>query len=73
MTTLNITTINGFTFSYEKMIINSICINNICCKYIYLNVVTIESNNPKFKKGDKIYQITVSRCIYFEKEDGTEY
>ncbi len=68
-----ITTINGFTFSYEKMIINETYIDNRGCEYIYLNVIIIESKNPKFKKGDKIDQITVSSFIYFEKEDGTEY
>jgi hypothetical protein len=40
---------NGFSFSYEEMIIEHID--------VYTNIIVLESNNPKFKIGDKIEQI----------------
>jgi hypothetical protein len=40
---------------------------------VYSDIIVLESNNPKFKKGDKIEQITVSITLHFEYEDGREY
>lgn len=64
-------TFNGFTFSYETVTTEPYELNEYCD--VYSNIVVIESDNPKFKKGDKLDQITVSIKLHFERADGTEY
>lgn len=71
LTTAFIASFNGFTFSYEEKHVEEIGTNDYC--EIYSGVVVFESNNPKFQRGDKIDQITVSVTLHFEHEDGSEY
>jgi hypothetical protein len=71
MTSPKIATFNGFTFSYEDKCVEEIGMNDY--GEVYSDIIVLESNNPKFKKGDKIEQITVSITLHFEHEDGREY
>ncbi len=67
----NIASFHGFTFSYEEKHVEEIDTNDY--GEVYSGVVVLESNNPKFQRGDKIDQITVSVTLHFEREDGSEY
>lgn len=71
MTTPKITTFNGFTFSYEEKCVEEIAFDEYC--EVYSDIIVLESNNPKFKKGDKIEQITIACTVHFEYKDGREY
>ncbi len=62
---------NGFTFTYDEKVIEEIEANEYV--EVYSNVVVLKSNNPKFKAGTKIEQISVSVAIHFEYADGREY
>lgn len=62
---------NGFTFTYDEKVIEEIEDNQYV--EVYSNVVVVKSNNPKFKAGAKIEQISVSVAIHFEYADGREY
>jgi hypothetical protein len=62
---------NGFTFTYDEKVIEEIEDNEYV--EVYSNVVVVKSNNPKFKAGTKIEQISVSVAIHFEYADGREY
>jgi hypothetical protein len=62
---------NGFTFTYDEKVIEEIEANEYV--EVYSNVVVVKSNNPKFKAGAKIEQISVSVALHFEYADGREY
>lgn len=62
---------NGFTFTYNEKVIEEIEDNQYV--EVYSNVVVVKSNNPKFKAGAKIEQISVSVALHFEYADGREY
>jgi hypothetical protein len=62
---------NGFTFTYDEKVIEEIEANEYV--EVYSNVVVVKSNNPKFKAGAKIEQISVSVVLNFEDADGREY
>ena len=40
---------------------------------VFNDVVILESSDPKYKKDDKIEQISLLIQIYFEHNDGTPY
>jgi hypothetical protein len=70
--TVNTATLgNGFTFTYDGKVIEEIEANEYV--EVYSNVVVVKSNNPKFKAGTKIEQISVSVAVHFEYADGREY
>lgn len=71
MTTHKIITFNEFTFSYEEKCVVKIAFDEYC--EVYSDIIVLESNNPKFKKGDKIEQITIASTVHFEYKDGREY
>ena len=62
---------NGFTFTYDEKVIEELEDNEYV--EVYSNVVVVKSNNPKFKAGAKIEQISVSVALHFEYADGNEY
>jgi hypothetical protein len=62
---------NGVQFSYEKKHTEKIDENEMV--EIYSKIVILKSDNNKFKKGDKIDQISITSMIHFEHEDGTPY
>jgi hypothetical protein len=62
---------NGFTFTYDEKVIEELEDNEYV--EVYSNVVVVKSNNPKFKAGAKIEQISVSVALHFEYADGREY
>jgi len=62
---------NGLHFSYEEKSIEKIDENETA--EIYSKIVILKSDNNKFKKGDKIEQISIISTIHFEHEDGTPY
>jgi hypothetical protein len=62
---------NGLTFTYDEKVIEEIEDNEYV--EVYSNVVVVKSNNPKFKAGAKIEQISVSVALHFEYADGREY
>jgi hypothetical protein len=62
---------NGLHFSYEEKCIEKIDEDEIA--EVYSKIVILKSDNKKFKKGDKIDQITIISNIHFEHEDGTSY
>ncbi len=62
---------NGLHFSYEEKYIEKIDENEMV--EIYSKIVILKSDNNKFKKGDKIEQISITSMIHFEHEDGTPY
>ena len=68
---MNHKTFHGFTFSYENLTIETIDSYEVV--EIYSNITIIESNVPKFKKGDFIEQISIECKLHFEHEDGTPY
>lgn len=65
------TTALGLTFEYQEYLLEQMDSNEVV--HIYSKITIIKSNNPKFKAGDKIDQISISEKIYFEHEDGTPY
>jgi hypothetical protein len=65
------TVFNGLHFSYEEKCIEKIDENEMV--EIYSKTVILKSDNNKFKKGDKIEQISIISTIHFEHEDGTPY
>ena len=70
--TVNTATLgNGFTFTYDEKVIEELEDNEYI--EVYSNVVVVKSNNPKFKAGAKIEQISVSVALHFEYADGNEY
>lgn len=66
-----IATFNKLVFSYQEKHIEEI--NTDEYAEIYNDIIIIESNNSKYKQGDKIEQITVLFSLHFEYNDGTEY
>jgi hypothetical protein len=62
---------NGLQFSYEEKCIEKIDENEMV--EIYSKIVILKSDNNKFKKEDKIEQISIISKIHFEHEDGTPY
>lgn len=64
-------TFNGMTFSYEDKIVEVFDLAEQV--EVYIKITILESNNPKFKKGDLIDQISIESKIHFEHEDGTPY
>jgi len=70
-TIMNNIIFNGLQFSYEEKCIEKINENEMV--EIYSKIVILKSDNNKFKKGDKIEQISIISTIHFEHEDGTPY
>jgi hypothetical protein len=68
---MNTITFNGLHFSYEEKCIEKFDENEMV--EIYSKIVILKSDNNKFKKGDKIDQISITSMIHFEHEDGTPY
>ncbi len=68
---MNTIIFNGLHFSYEEKDIEIIEENEIV--EVYSKIIILKSNNNKFKKGEKIDQISIHSTIYFENEDGTSY
>lgn len=68
---MNTLSFNKFTFSYEEKHVEQIDESELV--EVYSKIVILESNNHKFKKGDKIDQISIVSKIHFEREDGTTY
>ena len=68
---MNTITFNGLQFSYEEKCTEKIDENEMV--EIYCKIVILKSDNNKFKKGDKIEQISIISTIHFENEDGTPY
>ena len=62
---------NGFKFKYSEHIIERVSETEYVD--IYSNIIVLESNNIKFKINDTIDQISISRTIYFEHENGSQY
>ena len=62
---------NGLHFSYEEKCTEKIDENEMV--EIYSKIVILKSDNNKFKKGDKIEQISIISTIHFEHEDGTPH
>ena len=68
---MNTIIFNGIKFVYEDKCVGQIDANEIV--ETYSKITILESENHKFKKGDKLEQISISSTINFEQEDENLY